>query len=100
MCDNRIIYLERSADSSTVARRNVPRLKESGRTDNPVPATDRTGACGRDGPRHVRRSNQKISRADGVVKVVEAGGVEPPSEKARNEENYVRIRLMIFDRHP
>ena len=31
--------------------------------------------------------------------VVEAGGVEPPSEKARNEENYVRIRLMIFDRH-
>jgi len=32
-------------------------------------------------------------------KVVEAGGVEPPSEKARNEENYVRIRLMIFDRH-
>ena len=32
--------------------------------------------------------------------LVEAGGVEPPSEKARNEENYVRIRLMIFDRHP
>ena len=31
--------------------------------------------------------------------VVEAGGVEPPSEKARNEENYVRIRLMVFDRH-
>jgi hypothetical protein len=31
--------------------------------------------------------------------LVEAGGVEPPSEKARNEENYVRIRLMIFDRH-
>ena len=31
--------------------------------------------------------------------VVEAGGVEPPSEKARNVENYVRIRLMIFDRH-
>ena len=31
--------------------------------------------------------------------VVEAGGVEPPSEKARNEENYVRIRPMIFDRH-
>ena len=33
------------------------------------------------------------------VGVVEAGGVEPPSEKARNEENYVRIRFMIFDRH-
>jgi hypothetical protein len=33
------------------------------------------------------------------IHVVEAGGVEPPSEKARNEENYVRIRLMIFDRH-
>ena len=31
--------------------------------------------------------------------MVEAGGVEPPSEKARNEENYVRIRPMIFDRH-
>ena len=28
--------------------------------------------------------------------MVEAGGVEPPSEKARNEENYVRIRLKIF----
>ena len=28
---------------------------------------------------------------------MEAGGVEPPSEKARREENYVRIRLMIFD---
>ena len=25
--------------------------------------------------------------------MVEAGGVEPPSEKVRNEENYVRIRL-------
>ena len=31
--------------------------------------------------------------------MVEAGGVEPPSEKARNEENYVRIRPMIFDSH-
>jgi len=29
-------------------------------------------------------------------KVVEAGGVEPPSEKARNEENYVRIRFKVF----
>ena len=29
-------------------------------------------------------------------KLVEAGGVEPPSEKARNEENYVRSRLKIF----
>ena len=29
--------------------------------------------------------------------MVEAGGVEPPSEKARREENYVRIRLMVFD---
>ena len=28
---------------------------------------------------------------------MEAGGVEPPSEKARREENYVRIRLMVFD---
>jgi hypothetical protein len=28
--------------------------------------------------------------------LVEAGGVEPPSEKARNEENYVRIRLKVF----
>ena len=28
--------------------------------------------------------------------MVEAGGVEPPSEKARNEENYVRIRLISF----
>ena len=27
---------------------------------------------------------------------MEAGGVEPPSEKARNEENYVRIRLISF----
>jgi hypothetical protein len=27
---------------------------------------------------------------------VEAGGVEPPSEKARREENYVRIRLISF----
>jgi len=31
--------------------------------------------------------------------MVEAGGVEPPSEKARREENYVRIRLMVFDLH-
>ena len=31
--------------------------------------------------------------------LVEAGGVEPPSEKARNEENYVRIRLMVFVSH-
>ena len=31
--------------------------------------------------------------------LVEAGGVEPPSEKARREENYVRIRLMVFDLH-
>jgi len=30
--------------------------------------------------------------------MVEAGGVEPPSEKARNEENYVRFRLKVFDR--
>ena len=30
--------------------------------------------------------------------MVEAGGVEPPSEKARHEENYVRIRLIIFGR--
>ena len=29
--------------------------------------------------------------------MVEAGGVEPPSENARREENYVRIRLMVFD---
>jgi len=29
--------------------------------------------------------------------LVEAGGVEPPSENARREENYVRIRLMVFD---
>ncbi len=29
---------------------------------------------------------------------MEAGGVEPPSEKARNEENYVRSRLSIFGR--
>ena len=28
--------------------------------------------------------------------MVEAGGVEPPSEKVRHEENYVRIRLQIF----
>jgi len=27
---------------------------------------------------------------------VEAGGVEPPSENARHEENYVRIRLINF----
>jgi hypothetical protein len=31
--------------------------------------------------------------------MVEAGGVEPPSENARREENYVRIRLMVFDLH-
>jgi len=31
--------------------------------------------------------------------VVEAGGVEPPSEKARTGENYVRIRLMVFVSH-
>ena len=30
--------------------------------------------------------------------MVEAPGVEPGSEKARNEENYVRIRLIIFGR--
>ena len=29
--------------------------------------------------------------------MVEAGGVEPPSEKARREENYVRSRLVVFD---
>jgi len=34
-----------------------------------------------------------------ICEVVEAGGVEPPSEKARTEENYVRIRIMIVDRH-
>jgi len=28
--------------------------------------------------------------------VVEAGGVEPPSEKVRREENYVRFRLKFF----
>ena len=28
--------------------------------------------------------------------MVEAGGVEPPSEKARREENYVRSRLLNF----
>ncbi len=27
--------------------------------------------------------------------MVEAGGVEPPSEKVRNEENYVRFRFVI-----
>jgi len=31
---------------------------------------------------------------------VEAGGVEPPSEKARTGENYVRIRLMVVGGHP
>ncbi len=30
--------------------------------------------------------------------LVEAAGVEPASEKARNEENYVRSRLLIFGR--
>jgi hypothetical protein len=30
--------------------------------------------------------------------MVEAPGVEPGSEKARNEENYVRIRLKVFGR--
>jgi len=30
------------------------------------------------------------------TKLVEAGGVEPPSEKARNEENYVRSLLLNF----
>ena len=30
--------------------------------------------------------------------MVEAPGVEPGSEKARNEENYVRFRLRVFDR--
>ena len=29
--------------------------------------------------------------------MVEAGGVEPPSEKARLEENYARIRLKSFE---
>ena len=29
--------------------------------------------------------------------MVEAGGVEPPSEKARREENYVRFRLRVFE---
>jgi hypothetical protein len=32
---------------------------------------------------------------DGTVDMVEAGGVEPPSEKVRNEENYVRFRFII-----
>jgi hypothetical protein len=27
--------------------------------------------------------------------LVEAGGVEPPSEKVRNEENYVRFRFKV-----
>jgi len=45
----------------------------------------------------IARVGELASRV--VPKVVEAGGVEPPSEKARTEENYVRIRLMIFDRH-
>ena len=43
--------------------------------------------------------DQVRKRTNGVVEMVEAGGVEPPSEKARTEENYVRIRLMIFDSH-
>ena len=30
--------------------------------------------------------------------LVEAGGVEPPSEKVRNEENYVRFQFKVFDR--
>jgi hypothetical protein len=45
-------------------------------------------------PHFLRRQVREVAG-----EVVEAGGVEPPSEKARNEENYVRIRLMIFDRH-
>ena len=30
-----------------------------------------------------------------ILRMVEAAGVEPASEKARHEENYVRIRFMI-----
>jgi hypothetical protein len=33
------------------------------------------------------------------LKVVEAAGVEPASEKARNEENYVRSAIQQL-RHP
>ena len=40
-----------------------------------------------------------IPRSEPRRHLLEAGGVESPSEKARNKENYVRIRLMIFDRH-
>ena len=41
--------------------------------------------------------SRDLFRAGGLNFVmVEAGGVEPPSEKARREENYVRIRLMRF----
>jgi hypothetical protein len=41
------------------------------------------------------RRNPKLSIVIDFI-LVEAGGVEPPSEKARREENYVRIRLMRF----
>ena len=42
---------------------------------------------------------QSDGMSEKLVDMVEAGGVEPPSEKARTEENYVRIRIMIVDRH-
>ncbi len=33
-------------------------------------------------------------------KMVEAAGVEPASEKARDKKNYVRSRLLSLDRRP
>jgi len=55
------------------------------------------GYQGKRGQTHFLRRQGRDEQV--ASEVVEAGGVEPPSEKARNEENYVRIRLMIFDRH-
>ena len=57
----------------------------------------RVGSEGKRGQTHFLR--RQVRNEQFASEVVEAGGVEPPSEKARNEENYVRIRLMIFDRH-
>src|ERR1700730_15226017 len=56
------------------------------------------GICGR-GPTYQSPSCQYSSRnrmACDIENLVEAAGVEPASEKARNEETTMRIRLEFF----
>ena len=55
-------------------------------------------ACGKLSPRSLRPP--WVLHFVMFRKMVEAAGVEPASEKARNKKNYVRSRLLSLDRRP